>query len=255
MVITTLILFSGIAWLLTKEIILIESWSMQHSEEPQSGVIDIGDHVLVDPIDGRGDLTTYFEGKKKGYKTNGEYGDVIAYEKYRVFSIEMERSKPVIHRIILWLEFDETTGYFSIPELNLYNLSGSVTVTDNFPAYAIGDKDGPLVLKLDSILAGMAGDPHSGFITKGDYNPVDRIDQYSISQPVKIEWIIGRAEVLDSAKFILIGLGLDTCLGLDIVALVLFVQKRKKDRQGPVPVGVPVKPGQMRISRPPLRRY
>ena len=59
--------------------VVVESESMMHAEDSEVGVIDTGDLVLVKKTSGRGDITTYIEGKKRDYKTYGEYGDVIIY--------------------------------------------------------------------------------------------------------------------------------------------------------------------------------
>ncbi|UCH89741.1 MAG: S26 family signal peptidase [Thermoplasmata archaeon] len=208
-----MLIIIGAMWGYTKNwppMVVVESASMMHAEESSVGVIDTGDLVLVKKIDSRSDITTYFEGKSKNYKMYDEYGDVIIYKK------DGGADTPVIHRAIFWLEYDEEAtmsdpsnagssipqvAHFNIPELNLFDLRGDLRnpsvgteIDSNFPAYAEGEQDGPLVINLGRIYELMKNDPHSGYITKGDHNPISSIDQYQTSTPVKVDWIIGKAK-------------------------------------------------------------
>ncbi|RLF34920.1 MAG: signal peptidase I [Thermoplasmata archaeon] len=102
-----------------------------------------GDVVFLLGIE-RTNIVTYEEGKRIGYKSFGDYGDVIVYYP------NGDKSKtPIIHRAIKWVNKGERMP------------------------------NGQLA-------------PHSGYITKGDHNPVP--DQPRLSMPVKPEWIVGVAK-------------------------------------------------------------
>jgi signal peptidase I len=143
-----MVILIGSMWGYTQNwppMVVVESESMMHAEDSEVGVIDTGDLVLVKKIGSRGDITTYFVGKKQDYKTYGEYGDVIIYKK------DGGKETPVIHRAILWLEYNKTAtdadnrmpkvGHFDIPELGRYDLTGQIQVAENFPAYNKDDQD------------------------------------------------------------------------------------------------------------------
>jgi signal peptidase len=197
-----LIIFIGSIWAYTGNwppVVVVQSGSMMHGTDSEVGVIDTGDLVLVKSIDGKSDITTYFEGKEKDYQSYDEYGDVIVYKKN---GEDPDRVTPVIHRVLFWLEFnaaatvadpDPSAGHFNIPELGMEDVTGEVVIDTNFPSYAVNEKDGPLIVNLNRIYGLMRADPHSGYVTKGDNNPIGNIDQYSTSTPVKVEWIIGKA--------------------------------------------------------------
>lgn len=166
--------------------VVVESKSMMHGDDSQLGVIDTGDLVLVKKVLSRGDVITYIEGKSKGYKTYGEYGDVIVYRK------NGGTETPVIHRAVVWVDYNSSGGgSFDIPSMGLYGQRGSLTISE----YGFNKKT--LVIRLDIILNGMKLSPHGGILTKGDNN--FGADQESLPtetgglvQPVKIDWIVGK---------------------------------------------------------------
>lgn len=194
-------------------VVVVESNSMQHSnEESYLGVIDTGDLVLVKSIDSEDDIVTYMEGKRIGHETYSEYGDVLIFRKNGYPASEIT---PVIHRAILWLEYNETSHSFDIPELQhhnanvsaegdwyvvggeqrWYNLSGTIVLRD------IGHDHLPVSINLGTILSlyeSQGVEPHSGFITLGDNNG-GGYDQGNMDdghgarvRPVKPEWIVGK---------------------------------------------------------------
>jgi signal peptidase len=193
-------------------VVVVESDSMQHSDtESFLGVIDTGDLVLVKKIDSRNDVVTYMEGKRIDHETYSEYGDVLIYRKNGY-----TETTPVIHRALVWLEYNETSHTFDIPELKYhdngtgeegdwyvlggeqrwYNLSGTVVLKD------IGYDHLPVSINLGSILASyqtQGVDPHSGFITLGDHNGGSYDQGGSMAdfksqrvRPIKPEWVIGK---------------------------------------------------------------
>ncbi|MCK4614100.1 MAG: S26 family signal peptidase [Thermoplasmata archaeon] len=168
--------------------VVVESGSMQHSTDRSSlGVIDTGDIVLRKKVDSVDDITTWAEGEKKGYKTYGEYGDVIIYDK------NGKGGTPVIHRAIVYIRHNETIGgkhYFDVPEWGIYH---NQTIE-----YSISE------LRLEGANKIKYTPPrgHDGFLTKGDNKATNRkIDQQSgikdvdggIVRQVSIGWVKGVA--------------------------------------------------------------
>ena len=199
-------------------VVVVESESMMHGSDSSVGTIDTGDLVMVKSVDSRGDIVTYIEGKHEGYKRYDDYGDVIVYQKNGY-----DEYTPVIHRAVLYLEYNSTGGGFDIPALedlrfgedadwyvdtggnpefvpSSYNMQGQFIL----PRYGHTGTD--LLIKLNSILNTMSsGEPHSGFITKGDNNnqappgsPVDQGEGLQVAgeavRPVKVDWVVGIAK-------------------------------------------------------------
>ncbi len=204
-------------------VVVVESPSMVHNtEESYLGVIDTGDLVLVKKIEGRNDVIPYMEGKRIGHETYSEYGDVLIYRKNGYDDIT-----PVIHRAIVWLEFNETANNsFDIPELKYhkdpdewyvvnhegeerwYNLTGTVVLKN------IGYDHENVAFNLTIIYNNFGNrgvEPHGGFITLGDnnrggYDQAMLRDQHNRTgmylgpgnqgmtvDPVKPQWVIGKA--------------------------------------------------------------
>ncbi len=172
-----LLAYSGI-W---PPMVVVESGSMQHDipgQEPVShiGVIDTGDLVLVKRAD-KASIHTYIDGVKDNYRTYGEYGDVIIY-----FPNGDRSQIPIIHRAIVYLEINQTTGNsYDIPSLidypgnwsiapyeltheymhRWYDLSGTLYL------YNVGYYNVTVEINLEMIL-GSNPHPKSGYITMGD---------------------------------------------------------------------------------------
>ncbi|HEC94907.1 MAG TPA: S26 family signal peptidase, partial [Thermoplasmatales archaeon] len=172
-------LYSGQPFPGSPPLVVIESGSMMHENEPfgRLGTIDPGDIVLAKAVHQKEDVITHggkFGGARfvgsDGYKTYGDYGDVIIYK-------PMGRTDvlPIIHRAMCWVEYDENTGTYSVQEYGIKNAT-SVTIPE-----------------LD--LYGYQPD-HSGFITKGDNNelPDQHPNARICEEPVKLEWVIGKAQ-------------------------------------------------------------
>lgn len=199
-------------------VVVIESSSMQHSDDESFlGVIDTGDMVLVKDIENDNDITSYMKGKRTGYETYSEYGDVLIYQKNGYSDIT-----PVIHRALIWVEFNRTTGNsYDVPELKhhddgwtvqggpqrWYNLTGTLVL------HRIGYEKEEVSINLGTILNNFFSydlTPHSGFITLGDHNR-GNIDQHTLTdehningeyvggfgglrvRPIKAQWVIGVA--------------------------------------------------------------
>jgi signal peptidase len=147
------------------------TWPAVVTIESQSMVphMNVGDLVVVVQKDRFGTLQTRVQGNTTGYKKFEDYGDVIIYQpngaKNPVVPIPFLSSgvHPIIHRAI------------------------------DKPATA----DLPEYLLLDLVNISKYYEPHGGYITKGDNNKnIDQIAVYQglgVIEPVKDEWIIGKA--------------------------------------------------------------
>ncbi|MET1124616.1 MAG: S26 family signal peptidase [Archaeoglobaceae archaeon] len=137
-------------------VVAVESGSMKPNLQP-------GDIVFLISPERNGGITTWEEGKEKGYVSFGDYGDVIVYR-------PNGQGKPIIHRAITYVHKGER-----IPAL----VNGKLVYTD-----AIAESDGYIT----------QGDNR---IT----NPVpDQLVPAALSplgekiMPVKEEWVIGVAK-------------------------------------------------------------
>lgn len=178
--------------------VVVESGSMQHSDtESFVGVIDTGDYVLVQASPFRGQIASWIEGRVLRYTTYGDFGDVI------VFWPPGPRDKPVIHRALIYLQWNTTTddGWDAPSLLSLSNPEEwSATDRMGFPLpgpYNINGRiflhhttfrgNGDHTISLTSLPTRV-----SGFVTMGDNNavrPGGGPDPWLIPQDA----IIGRA--------------------------------------------------------------
>lgn len=161
--------------------VAIESGSMMHENEPfgRLGTIDAGDMVLLVKVNNQNDIQTF---GMQGNQNYGKYGDVVVYQ-----PDGNKNRDQIIHRAMCWIE------------VNYYGLEKTYTIEE----YGIINQsaDEPLYCPEFGILS-QSNKPvevdwsHSGFITKGD-NPFSNptCDQIGgiVNEPVKIEWISGRA--------------------------------------------------------------
>lgn len=198
--------------------VVIESQSMSHGPGPPTlvpsskvGVIDGGDMVIVKKVNERNDIVTYVEANpeiktkdnsRKGYMTYGGFGDVIIYRKGGSVT-----SVPVIHRAILWIEFNgtkynKTTGggaAYDIPNVGPHGLYAQTDkVTISVPDYSKSETVGAMNVTIDlaEILREFHENmemPHSGFITMGDHNVPSYDQEFMPMGPVKVEWVVGKA--------------------------------------------------------------
>lgn len=180
-------------------LVVVESGSMQHSDDTSYiGVIDTGDIVLAKQSS-FSDITTYVRGRATGYSTYGDYGDVIIYRRYGL------ESTPIIHRAILYLEWNESSHSFDAPGLRYltegrdyvvnggngwHDITGTITIID----YGYAHRD--LTINVGYLIE-RPNSRHSGYITGGDHNIARNfgVDQPRIcAEPVKYEWVVGKAE-------------------------------------------------------------
>jgi signal peptidase I len=186
------------------------TWPAVVTIESESMVphMNVGDLVVVVQKDRFGDLQTWDEGKKTGYKKFGDYGDVIIYRPNGITDVwasvgllPFSKQHPIIHRAMTWTEAGEPVPSY----LNIYR--GTVTPTGYLPLtlrgnstngyrilstgaiappanYTPGPTDitmrtpeGNYILPVDQVVpnAGYVRNSstittHGGYITKGDNN-------------------------------------------------------------------------------------
>lgn len=154
---------------------------------------------MVTPYDGEKNIVTVREGLKLGKRSCGYWGDVIVFEPNGNDSIR------ICHRVLFYLEFNLTQARgndigsvkIDVPEIGLYGVD-SVYVHSVSNSYELQVKNlvAPFLveskLTLKSLYELQDG---SGYITMGDHNT--KVDQERM-KPVKYEWILGRAEVIDN---------------------------------------------------------
>ena len=170
----------------TAPIVAIESGSMEHTNSPfgRLGPIDAGDMVLVQKVYNRNDVVVHGGNlggaqAKECCKTYGDYGDVIIY-----LPDGDIRETPIIHRAMCWVdvEFNKDQRTYTIKEYGIYN----ETSIGPIPELGLLTKKTP-------------NWSHSGFLTKGDHNiEFDNLPNGGVlksTQPIKIEWISGKARL------------------------------------------------------------
>ncbi len=183
---------------------VVESGSMQHSSTyAYLGNLNIGDVVLVKKVTSSSQVTTYVQGEHSGLSTYGEFGNVIIYRPYGSYQVT-----PIIHRAIVYLQYNSTGGGYDIPSLlnippsqwyvttpagqshDIYNVKNNVLISD------VGYTHTPVLIPISSFV-GKAD--YSGFITMGDHNHAahgENATDQSLSifpEPVKLQWIDGIA--------------------------------------------------------------
>jgi len=172
----------------TAPMVAIESGSMEHeppeyTEPPfgRLGTIDAGDMVLVQVVNGRDDVITHGDAQATDdhqYFFYGNWGDVVIYHPDGNMQVTQ-----IIHRAMCWVDvnvFPSGVKTYTIEEYGVINQ----TVID---LVDIG---------LSTISAHRFYTPiwsHSGFLTKGDNNDVaDQVGGIA-REPVKAEWVSGKA--------------------------------------------------------------
>lgn len=184
--------------------VVVESGSMQHSSTyAYLGDLNIGDVVMVKKVTSPSQVQTYVSASVSGVSTYGEFGNVIIYRPYGSYSVT-----PIIHRAIVYLEYNASGGGYDVPSLanlpqsdwyvmapsghthGLYNIRYDIYIQD------IGYPHTPVIIPVSTFI----GTAHySGFITMGDHNHaaygINSTDQSLgiFPLPVKMSWIDGIA--------------------------------------------------------------
>jgi signal peptidase len=190
--------------------VVVESASIQHSNTLSFvGVVDTGDLVLVQAVSGKTDVMTYLEGRGSGYRTYGDYGDVIIFLRNG-----RPDETPIIHRAMVYLQCNATDNCatYDVPALKDPNLRRGIdwdTTSGRYLALGAGEelilrgvgfREVTLTLKLDLFrsyaISQNQNSPYSGYITMGDNNARSSSTGVSAGNDdwlVKQDWIIGRA--------------------------------------------------------------
>lgn len=146
--------------------VAITSRSMSHADQDLPGVLDPGERITLDRVDGPHDLLTYHAGKDAGHRVGDDWGDVIAFQG-RVAGESIRQG--IVHRAMAWVTYNATADAYDIPDLGIFGARAFV-----FPEVGTWDPargayvHEPMGVVLDPDLAGR----HDGLLTKGDHNNV-----------------------------------------------------------------------------------
>jgi len=148
-----IIIYSGVF----PPVSVVESYSMEHSDKWQYGMIDEGTIVFVKKVNNINNVVTYVQGRSENYSTYGEYGNVILYHNSALGLV-------TIHRAMFYLIWDGTH-----PEIEGYsNQSQSQSYIHIYNDSIVMDGVGYAHRNLIVNVSGYTGE--SGFITVGDHN-------------------------------------------------------------------------------------
>ncbi|HTS32862.1 MAG TPA: S26 family signal peptidase [Thermoplasmata archaeon] len=153
---------------------VVESPSMQHGPNDVLGVINTGDLVLAEKVPSSS-IQTYVQGLRTGYSTYGEFGDVLLYWP------NGGGSTPIIHRAIVYLEYDPAVNGYNISSLAglpcqtpgaVYETPETIGncqttgLTGTLELFGIGWASANVTVDLNPAMLGN----HSGYLTMGDNN-------------------------------------------------------------------------------------
>ena len=187
----SLVVYTG----MTSPFSIVMSQSMQHDpDQSEIGSIDTGDIVIVRDPD-KTQIQSYVEGTQSGYRSFGDYGSVIIYDRGN-------NQNPVIHRAILWLDYNAESDTWSAPSLDEYDgtwyfkyidASGEEVIVENefnnirgtlcFEGITVSKKD--VSINLDSL------EKSSGFLTMGD----NSISNPNFDQPSIIDHLVSYEDI------------------------------------------------------------
>lgn len=226
--------YSGGIW---PPMVVVESESMMHGSDSQIGIIDTGDLTLVKKIYSRHDVVTYVEGRgtfnasyteylstgahaasgvfhgtKSGFKTYGDYGDVIVYRKN---GLKPETETPIIHRAMVWFVANTTSecqkrlpmswvGAGDYPDIKDSAHPDGLKCVGELAINDVGYMHERLTISSNEMVAheiNLGLEPYAGYLTKGDHNQGGYVDQRTHSTqttnqplaPNKVSWVVGKA--------------------------------------------------------------
>lgn len=145
---------------------VVMSQSMQHEQYRSSlGIIDTGDVVLVKDVE-HSKIESFVMGTQTGYSTFGDYGSVIIYDRG-------SSKNPVIHRAILWIDYDASTGNWSSEELKGYKGQWHCITSDGRTTHDWSNLSGTiyfdgLTQSQKNVNISISKFTSSGFLTMGD---------------------------------------------------------------------------------------
>ena len=226
MIVSGLFIYSG----MNRPLTVVESYSMQHSDDTSYlGIIDTGDMVVMVSPD-KGSVTTYVEGYQEDYSKFGAYGDVIIY--YR------ETGNPVIHRAILWLDYND--GIWSAPALKDYptdlweNAGTWDDLTGILTLKGLPHKDNSIDVSVDLDRLALDDDCRSGYLTKGDRNeyfdqnssihtmPVQKSELKAIAG-FEVPWLGCIKLLIKDKNTWMIAENSKTCLWILFIDIIVFI--------------------------------
>jgi len=182
--------------------VVVESGSMEHSATyGYFGDLNIGDIVLVKKVSSPSSIYTYVTGEAAHFYSYGEFGNVIIYKPFGL------NTTPIIHRAIIYLQYNASGGGYNAPSLSLLPSSqwfviapsGKLhTIYDikyNIEILNVGYSSTPVIIPVENMLQ---SDRYSGFVTMGDHNHAVygeyATDQsLGISSLVRFSWVEGVA--------------------------------------------------------------
>ncbi len=190
---------------------VVESNSMQHGAGDHLGFLNAGDVVLAQKVSNTS-VQPYFPSVLTGFKTYGEFGDVILY-----YPNGSTSATPIVHRAITFLVWDAASQTYSAPGLRALPCNatshpyyrttstasgcGTTGLNGILYLYNLGWKD--TTITVDFTSNSCRGDlgAHSGFLTLGDNNSyADQVPAAcgttAISSLVEPGWVIGVARGL-----------------------------------------------------------
>ncbi|MFI5418193.1 MAG: hypothetical protein ACHQ2Y_04770 [Candidatus Lutacidiplasmatales archaeon] len=243
---------------------VVESRSMQHGYDDHPGLINTGDLVLAQKVP-TGTIIPYVVAQRTGYTTYGENGDVLLYRPN-----DDSSTSPIIHRSILFLEFN-TNGTYSAPDLNglacgkvadalfsanstgVHSGCSTLGIKGVLTLFHVGWQSVTVQIPLDPSTLGGALGGYSGFITMGDNNldsGMGEPDQtFGISHLVAPGWVIGvargmipwfgalklglqgNASEVPAQSWQYMGISLTGTL-LAVLGVHLIHRKQRRDREG-----------------------
>lgn len=144
--------------------VALTSRSMSHADVNLPGVLDPGERISVDGISGRDDVVTYLHGVERDHRVGDEFGDVIAFD---AKARGRDAGIGVVHRAMAWVEYDEASDAYDVPELGLQDVRTVV-----FPEVGTWDPYAQeyVRVRMDVVLNPDLAGRHDGWLTKGDHN-------------------------------------------------------------------------------------
>lgn len=145
---------------------VVMSQSMQHDQyESALGIIDTGDIVLVKDVE-HSKIESFVKGTQTGYKTFGDYGSVVIYDRGNT-------KNPVIHRAIVWIDYDASTGTWSSEDLKGYKGQWYCKTSDGRTTHDWSDLSGTIYFEgltqsQKNVNISISKFTSSGFLTMGD---------------------------------------------------------------------------------------
>lgn len=208
--------------------VALTSRSMSHADENLRGVMDPGESITLGRVLSKDDVVTAVAGKSMGYRIGDEWGDAIVYKARANGDFARVPGHmdilTVAHRAMVWVEWDETSQAYDVPELGLQDVRSFSMDVGTWDASIRLYHRVPMRVALEPELAGR----HDGFLTKGDHNSGFDQDSFGGLQDVgsveliEIAYLEGKVtdfiEPREADRTALIALGSALMLTVGVVA-------------------------------------